>query len=155
VTGNVIRGNTTAIQINQSAYRNMVTFNTIASNTTGILLGTDGAENTWSRNVITGASSLSRSVTLAPVSNGGIQPPVVLTVTAQMAAGTAAPNASIELYSGDAGNMIYFEGAVTANSSGVWQFTAGGTWRGTHVSAFQTAPGKGSSAFAQAVRIIP
>jgi mannuronan 5-epimerase len=155
VAGNIFRGNDTAIQINQSAYRNALNQNSIVSNTTGIQLATDGAENTWSRNVITGASRLARVITLAPVSNDGIQPTAALTISVLTLSGTAEPNASIEVFSGDATNMIYFEGVTTTNSSGEWRFTASAAWRGTHVSAVQTATGRGSSAFATAIRIVP
>jgi parallel beta-helix repeat protein len=161
VIGNTIeRNGTEQILIRDTAADNVINGNSLTVVTTtldspaGIKVIDSALNNTWSQNVIAGASSISRSVQMTPTVHMGLGAPTNLVLAGTTVSGKAEPNARVEIFSSDNNkNTQYYEGVVFADANGDWSFTVPAfIWQGLYVTASQTVPGKGSSAFAPTVR---
>lgn len=79
-------------------------------------------------------------VQLAPGANGGVQPPTILAASASEVAGMAAPGALVTVFAVPAsGSVASFDGAVTADQTGLWELPAAAD-AGELVAAAQTEP---------------
>jgi parallel beta-helix repeat protein len=154
VTGNTFTGNLKeAVQIAKNASRNTIQDNTITANPTAIRATDTSFENTWSRNTVTGTTSISRVAAVSSTSNRSVLPPGSLSISGLTLSGRAEPNAQVEVFSAaNTKDAQFFEGAVQADASGIWSLTISGPWRASYVTASQTVAGKGSSAYTTALR---
>ncbi len=154
VTGNTFSGNLKeGVQISKSAYRNTISDNVFTANPTAIRATETSVENTWSRNSVTGTTSISRVAAVSSTSNRGIAAPSALAISGLTLSGRSEPNAIVEVFSGfNTKDAQHYEGVTQADANGVWSLTIAGPWRGSHVTASQTVSGKGSSAFATTLR---
>lgn len=105
--------------------------------------GEDVTGNTWNRNTI--YTNRSGGIATTSDANNAIKAPV-LTRTGNEVTGTTRPNATVELYSDDAGQGRIYELTVTADASGAFRATR--SWKGAMVNAYVTDADGNSSAFA-------
>jgi parallel beta-helix repeat protein len=106
----------------------------------------DAKYNTITQNSI--SDNASEGILLLSGGNGEIHPPSVQW-TADGIAGTAAPNATVEIFSDPASQGLTFEGFVTADGDGNFSWT--GTPSGPFVTATATDPSGNTSPFSAAV----
>ncbi len=160
ISNTIERNGAEQILISDTAADNAINSNTLIVVTTtagspaGIKVINNALNNTWSQNVIMGASSISRSVQVTPTAHMGLGAPTNLVLAGATLSGKAEPGARIEIFSSNSNkNAEHFEGFVIADASGDWSFTVPtGLWQGLYKTALQTVAGKGSSAFAPTIR---
>jgi hypothetical protein len=78
--------------------------------------------------------------------NGGVRPPVIDTITGNQITGTAAPGATIEIFSDTFWQGGTLEGRTIAGADGHFTFMAPAGWHAPHINATATDT-TGSSAF--------
>jgi parallel beta-helix repeat protein len=124
---NVIRTNGNhGISMDATTAKSLVFGNTIHGNGfDGVIVkgpvsgGVVDSRNEITRNSITANGRA--GITVDPTANRGIQPPAITSAPgANPVAGTAAPNARVEVYRDANGQGKVFKGAATANGAGSW-----------------------------------
>jgi parallel beta-helix repeat protein len=124
---NVIRTNGNhGISMDATTAKSLLFGNTIHGNgVDGVIVkGPAAGAAVDSRNKITRNSITAngrKGITVDPTANRGIQPPAITSAPgANPVAGTAAPNARVEVYRDANGQGKVFKGAATANAAGAW-----------------------------------
>ncbi|MFN8566769.1 MAG: right-handed parallel beta-helix repeat-containing protein [Kouleothrix sp.] len=105
--------------------------------------GADVLFNRWEANSVYANSVGGIAITAG--ANGGARPPT-FSVQGTTVRGTAAPGATIEIFSDNGQQARFFEGRVTAGSDGTFTFTAGTPWQGPNINALATDTSANSSA---------
>jgi parallel beta-helix repeat protein len=149
--GNQIRTNgSEGILLSEGAAESLIQGNTIHANSRdGVeARGATTARNLISRNSITANGGL--GINLREGAQGGILAPTITSaLDATTVAGTAAPNATVEIYRDPGGQGNVFKGRVTAASDGSWSFAlpAGDDPRQGAISVLAIASNGNTSAF--------
>ncbi|HRW04172.1 MAG TPA: right-handed parallel beta-helix repeat-containing protein [Caldilineaceae bacterium] len=152
VSGN--GGNGIFIKNTSSGYSstdNYVIENTIHTNgSAGIVVKDAGSDrNRLSRNSVT--ENAGSGIKIDGGANGGIQPPVIEDILADgIARGTAAPNATVELYTDPGSEGETLLGVVATNDSGEWSFQLPPNQDPKRVTALVIAANGNTSAFSGA-----
>lgn len=123
----------------------LVKGNTLVSNV-GYGIRSNGADvfgNTWAQNSIyaNGAGGIANT----GGGNAGVQAPT-LSVQGLTVRGTAAPGATVEIFSDNGKQGRFFEGRVLAGPSGAFSFTASQPWQAPNINAVATDTRGNSSA---------
>ena len=153
ITGNHISNNGThGIYISEyegiGAIGNNIIENTIWANKGyGIRAnGSHSSANLWSQNQV--SANTTGGIITTGGANGGIMPPVIVTIAPTQVSGTTIPNAKVEIFTDNGGQGLYFEGTTIADASGQFSFKASQSWRGGIVNATATDTQGNSSGFA-------
>lgn len=108
--------------------------------------------NTITENVITGNGG--SGIDVCSGANGGVRPPEIEYVDLGSVRGKACPGCRVEVFSDPASQAEHFEGAVTAEADGRFQFQApGGAFKYRNVTT--TATDGQSTSGLSSVRVIP
>lgn len=105
--------------------------------------GYDVFGNMWSQNVI--YANRNGGIITTSSANDAIKPPTI-TRDGNKVSGTTRPNATVELYSDNAGQGRVYETTLKADANGYFETKRG--WKGTIVNAFATDDYNNSSGFA-------
>ncbi|MGQ9560305.1 MAG: T9SS type A sorting domain-containing protein [Candidatus Oleimicrobiaceae bacterium] len=129
---------------------NLIAFNQEAGVS---IVGTWGQAwwNTISRNRMHGNGT--KGINLQDGGNQELASPVILSVTAAEVVGTAAPLATIEVFSDQDGQGAIYEGTTTADASGSWVFSKPEGLTGLYVTATATDTNGNTSEFSAPVRL--
>lgn len=152
VSGNTVTGNR-GHGIYLSAYEGMgATGTTVTKN---VLLdngghglranGGESAGNRWSQNSVGGNDA--GGIRLTSGANGGMAAPKITRATDRLVEGTAAPGATVEIFSDFGGQGRFYEGQALAGADGVFRLSTSKGWRGPNLNAAATTP-EGSSGLA-------
>ena len=107
--------------------------------------------NTITRNRI--HSNTGKGIALPSGGNEGLAAPVITTASATQVSGTACSNCTIEVFSDANDEGAFYEGTITANSSGNWTFTKAGGLTGPYVTATATDANGNTSEFSAPVSV--
>jgi parallel beta-helix repeat protein len=146
VEGNLAQLNgSNGIYLSTGSHGNLIKRNTAVSNV-GYGIRANGSTvtgNTWTENSVY-ANSVG-GITNTSNANGGILPPT-FTVKGMLVSGSAAPGATVEIFSDTGKQGRYFEGRVVAAANGAFSFTATRPWQGPNINATATDANGNSSA---------
>lgn len=170
LSGNTIGGNRrTGVYLKASGQE--LRDNTIVGNSgDGVWVGSGGGETSLSNNAISGNGDAGvqvdatargvtlsqnsitgngRAIALASSANDGIAPPSLSVQGTASIAGTAEPNALIEIFTDAAGQAAFYEGSVRASGSGAFSFTLPAAPRAGRLTVTATDGGGNTSALSQ------
>lgn len=106
--------------------------------------GLESSGNSWSQNSV--ARNVAGGIRLTSGANADMAAPAITKVTAKAIEGTAAPGATVEIFSDAGGQGLYYEGRALAGADGKFRLGTGKGWRAPNLNAVATMGG-GSSGF--------